>query len=227
MTEKIPPAPENEPLPGAPDGPPARSAPAAADGYLYDATLAQVDEVRESLVFVVEERTHRVPCAHRSFFTAGSVGRLRLPGEQVEFAFHLYADQRLRRAPELDDTKAHRWGWRINERRFLVRAGLLPGRNGHVVAQDTRTVNLEVPREFLTYCERRGLTPIIVLRAFIADLCEIQNLFVHPREDGYSSSGSDERLLAREYFQRTFGWTEDPIYRAKVGSRRRGHQKST
>lgn len=226
MDEKTPTAPANERVPAATDFPAERSPEAPSDGYLYDATLSQVDEVRGSLVFVIDGHTHRVSAAHVSSFTAGSIGRLRLPSIQTGFAFHIYADQRLRRAPELDDTPAHSWGWRINDRRFQVRAGLLPGRNGLVVPQDTRAVSLDLPREFLTYCETRRLAPTAVLRAFIGDLCEIDNLFAHPREDGYCSNGSDERRLAREYFQRAFGWTEDPAFRAKTRSARRGGHKS-
>jgi hypothetical protein len=40
--------------------------------------------------------------------------------------------------------------------------------------------------------------------------------FACPREDGYSSVGSDERRPAEEYFQRTFGWTKGAEHRARV-----------
>ena len=227
MDEKRPPAPANEAVSAATGLPREPSPEPPADGYLYDAALAQVDDVRGSLVFVIEGHTHRVTAAHVSSFTAGSIGRLRLPSDQVGFAFHIYADQRLRRAPELDDPAANTWGWRIHDRRFHVRAGLLPGRNGLVVPQNTRAVSLDLPREFLTYCESRKLTPTAVLRAFIGDLCEIENLFAHPREDGYGSNGSDERRrLAREYFQRAFDWTEDPAFRSKARASRRSGPKS-
>ena len=227
MEDKKTPAPANEPTPTAVSSAAKQSVEPTADGYLYDAILSQIDEVRGLLVFVIAGKTHRVTYAHVSSFSQGSVGRLRLPTDQVGFAFHIYADQRLRRAPELDQVSDGKWCWRINDRQFYVRAGLLPGRNGLVVPQDTQEVRLDLPREFLAYCETRGLTPTTVLRAFVADLCEIQNLFAHPREDGYSSNGSDERMLAREYFERTFGWTEDPAYRSKTGPRRRGRPKQS
>ena len=46
------------------------------------------------------------------------------------------------------------------------------------------------------------MEPETVLRGFIADLAEIMNWARNPREDGYSSNGSDERRMAREYYER-------------------------
>lgn len=64
------------------------------------------------------------------------------------------------------------------------------------------TVTLELPAEFLELCEVDGVLPETVLRGFIGDLCEIRNYSNAPREDGYASNGSDERRLAREYYDR-------------------------
>ena len=66
----------------------------------------------------------------------------------------------------------------------------------------TTTVTLELPDEFLELCEADQVEPERVLRGFIADLCEIRNWASAPREDGYSSNGSDERMLARQYYER-------------------------
>ena len=46
------------------------------------------------------------------------------------------------------------------------------------------------------------VTPEIVLRGFIADLTGIMNFVSSPRADGYSSNGSDERDMARAYYER-------------------------
>lgn len=54
----------------------------------------------------------------------------------------------------------------------------------------------------LELCEVDGVLPETVLRGFIGDLCEIRNYSNAPREDGYASNGSDERRLAREYYDR-------------------------
>jgi hypothetical protein len=64
------------------------------------------------------------------------------------------------------------------------------------------TVTLELPAEFLELCAEDKVAPETVLRGFIADLCEIRNYASEPREDGYSSNGSDERMLARQYYDR-------------------------
>ena len=64
------------------------------------------------------------------------------------------------------------------------------------------TVTLELPPEFLELCEADRTEPETVLRGFIADLCEIRNYASAPREDGYCSNGSDERMLARQYYER-------------------------
>jgi hypothetical protein len=66
-------------------------------------------------------------------------------------------------------------------------------------------ITLQLPPEFLALCRRDKATPEAVLRGFIADLCEIRNYVANPRADGYSSNGSDERLLANEYYNRV-GW---------------------
>lgn len=51
-------------------------------------------------------------------------------------------------------------------------------------------------------CEADQLTPERVLRALIARLCEIRSYGSDPREDGYSSNGSDERMMARAHNER-------------------------
>jgi hypothetical protein len=195
------------------------------NGYLYDATLTELDSARGMLVFRVGETLHRVASTHLSSFSPGAVGRLQLPAPGADVVFHVYPDQRLRRVPPLDDPAQQRWGWRIGERQFTVQAALIPGRNGNVVRRDTQTVPFAVPREFIQFCESRGLTPNIVLRAFVADLCQLTNSFVCPREDGYSSNSSTERDQASAYFRSAFGWVETPEYRAKLRAARRGARK--
>jgi len=63
-------------------------------------------------------------------------------------------------------------------------------------------ITIELPEEFIDLCEQDGIEPETVLRGFIADLAEIMNWANDPREDGYSSNGSDERMKAREYYDR-------------------------
>jgi len=44
-----------------------------------------------------------------------------------------------------------------------------------------------------------------VLRGFIADAASLNNYMAEPRADGYSSNGSDERMLAYDYIERAYG----------------------
>ena len=66
----------------------------------------------------------------------------------------------------------------------------------------TKIITLELPKEFLELCEADKIEPEVVLRGFIADLCDITSLASHPRTDHYNSNGSDERHLAKEYYER-------------------------
>lgn len=66
----------------------------------------------------------------------------------------------------------------------------------------TEPVTLELPAAFLALCEADKVSPETVLRGFIADVCEIRNDGSEPRQDGYQSNGSDERRLARAYYDR-------------------------
>lgn len=63
-------------------------------------------------------------------------------------------------------------------------------------------IKIDLPEEFIELCKADEVEPEQVLRGFIADLAEIMNWASDPREDGYSSNGSDERMKAREYYDR-------------------------
>jgi hypothetical protein len=195
--------------------------------YLYDAVLTRIDADAGVLIFTVADTNHCVTYPHVTTWSVGTVGCLRLSTDAHDFAFHSYVDQRLRRAPQLDDVRQQQWGWRIGEDGFRVRSGILPGQNGAVVRRDTQRLVLELPREYLNYCSERGLQPATVLRAFIADLCELFNWVACPREDNYSTNGSDERLYADAYFQRCFGWVDDPEYRKSLQRPRHGGRHDT
>jgi hypothetical protein len=151
-----------------------------------------------------------LPTANMTWWTVGTFGRLSLRKEPAEYTFRAYPDQRLRRVPALDDAAADMWAWTFTDtpRVVLIKAGVIPGQHGAVVPEDTRALSLGVPHEFVQFCARFGLHPADVLRGFIADLCALQNAASRPREDGYGSNGSDERLLAGAYFERAHGWRE-------------------
>jgi hypothetical protein len=197
------------------------------DTYIYDARLSAIDASNRELVFTWTKGVHRIPVDSLTHWPLGSVGRLRLPRGARNFAFHTYVDPLLRRAPGLDEAVTNRWGWRLGERRFTVEAGILPGRGGAVVRRDTEKLPLDLPGEFRQFCKDCGLQPATVLRGFIADLCSLHNMVVCPREDGYSSNGSDERDMAKDYFRRAYGWVFDTEYAEQLleaSSRRVPHE---
>ena len=73
-------------------------------------------------------------------------------------------------------------------------------------------ITLTLPPEFIELCNTDGVQPRVVLRGFIADLAGIMNWCSTPRDDGYSSNGSDERRMAMEYYERVGypGWHKQP-----------------
>lgn len=64
------------------------------------------------------------------------------------------------------------------------------------VADNQPRVTITLPQPFLDLCEERGVLPAEVLCGLVGDLCGI--------EDGsvFQNHGSDERRLAREWFNR-------------------------
>ena len=66
----------------------------------------------------------------------------------------------------------------------------------------SKPITLALPDEFIALCASDGVAPELVLRGFIADLCEIMSWAADPRTDGYCSNGGDERRMAMEYYRR-------------------------
>jgi len=63
-------------------------------------------------------------------------------------------------------------------------------------------ITIDLPAEFIELCAADGVKPETVLRGFIADLVGIMNWQANPRADGYSSNGSDERMMAQAWYER-------------------------
>jgi len=66
----------------------------------------------------------------------------------------------------------------------------------------THQITIDLPDEFIDVCKADNVDPEVVLRGFVADLSQIINWVSDPRDDGYSSNGSDERMMARAYYER-------------------------
>lgn len=58
------------------------------------------------------------------------------------------------------------------------------------------------PHKFIALCQRDGVSPDVLLRGFIVDLCELMGWAADPCTEGYCSNGSDDRRMAMEYFER-------------------------
>ena len=63
-------------------------------------------------------------------------------------------------------------------------------------------ITLDLPDEFIDLCKADNIAPEVILKGFIADLTGMMNWSKAPREDGYASHGSDERNMARQYYER-------------------------
>lgn len=179
---------------------------------LYDVELLKIDAHSGTLYFT---GGHLLKLARRDelrWWRVGEIGGLRLGAMPLGWGRRPYPDQRLRRAPERDDSASDRWAWRLlradgrcADRYLLTKVGVIPGANGSLVRQDAETVTIDLPREFRDLCRAYRQQPTVVLRAFIADVCAFKNLGKGPRKDGYSSLGSEERRLAQDYFTRAHG----------------------
>lgn len=132
--------------------------------------------------------------------------------------FNAYLDQSLRRFPELD--LAHQgsrslrnepvayWVCSRHPAGFYAPAGIIPGEDGQFVPDETETVTLPVPPEFIEQCHRVQMSPEELLRSFVGDLAGISNYNGNPRADGYGSNGSDERMYAEHWLLRAHGHQE-------------------
>lgn len=137
----------------------------------------------------------------------GKIGCLRRD-TSGEPTFAAYADQTLRRAPELDSARPRKnsVGWRCASRpAFTAPPGLIPGVDGDLCSDSTEPVTVPVPPEFSRLAREYQMTPKELLSGFIADVCGLESTTVCPRADGYSSNGSDERMLAQDWLERAYG----------------------
>jgi hypothetical protein len=172
----------------------------------YDVRLLGVDDSCKRVSLQLGRERIVADSDHSVLWPVGTVGRLRLLDGARRCVFMPYIDQRLRRLPELDETKPLRWAWRLGDRVIRAKPHVTPGVDGAVAHDATVLVGLPIPPEFVDLCRSNKLAPHAVLRAFIADLCESYNTPACPREDGFCTNGPDERMRANDYFYRTFGW---------------------
>ncbi len=136
----------------------------------------------------------------------GKIGLLVVTEESGEAGFFQpYIEQRLRRAMQYD--RPDMWAWRLEDEDsiVLVKTHLIPGIGGGVIIDETTPLLLAIPAEFTALCAEYQIESEEVLRGFIADACDLQNYIQKPREDGYGSKGSDERIRAQDYLACAYG----------------------
>lgn len=126
---------------------------------------------------------------------AGTVGRLTLhPSGEVGFL--VYADPRLRCAPQFDRPVGTLWAWRLGGYHFSVRRGVILGANGVVVTARRRASATcdpdRVRRSLRPLCHHAGGSAACIHRRRV---WPSRNLFVQPREDGYRSLGGGRARL--------------------------------
>lgn len=205
----------------------------------FDARLVEVSTTAE-LVIEYQGSTLRLPGYPRTDgrpdeFTIREIGQTgiamfvaRTEHSPEFYRFEPYGDQTMRRAYELDvfarpdqpgigfdGYNGEAIGWR-NEAQpegFLAPRGIVPGANGFI-ADETANITIGIPPEFCDLCVQVKRSPEDVLRGFIADAAGLNSYLNCPRADGYSSNGSDERMMARDYFERAHGMWRDEYNRA-------------
>jgi len=134
------------------------------------------------------------------------------------YRFDAYVDQTLRRAFDLDvyeftreTHNSNSIGWRNAKypEGFLAPKGLVPGQQGRFVSSSTQDVPVAVPLEFFELCIRLRSDPETILKAFIADVCNLSSTPELPRADGAMSHGTEAKRKARDYLRQAWRLKKD------------------
>jgi hypothetical protein len=182
-----------------------------SEEMFYDALIEQIDiDANQTFVKTADGQLKTFPKASK-FHAVGARGVLKVKADG-DFVFWAYTEQRLRRWPERDvqpielQSYAGLWGWRLDGLDDLIatKPGFIPGRDGRYVEDETEKVEIDVPPEFFELCQARGISVEQALRGLVADVCGLQNYVDNPREDGFGSNGSDERMYAQQWFDRAY-----------------------
>ncbi|WP_027793194.1 hypothetical protein [Paraburkholderia acidipaludis] len=200
----------------------------------FDARLIEVSAVGE-IVVEYQGGTVRLPGYPRSdgmidTWITEEIGKIGVATFAPEtehspafYRFEPYANQTMRRAYELDmfarpeppgigfdGYNVESIGWRndVLPEGFLAPRGIVPGANGFI-SDETINITIGIPPEFCDLCAEVKRSPEDVLRGFIADAAGLNNYINCPRADGFGSNGSDERMMARDYFERAHGMWRD------------------
>ncbi|WP_028454610.1 hypothetical protein [Chitinilyticum litopenaei] len=181
---------------------------------LYDATLLAVADGQLTIALILGETEQQLilPCAPGGGdWQSRQIGQIGIAeqyaNDEGHWRFIPYLEQSLRRCPDLDCHYGDelQLGWRCEQLgEFSAPAHIVPGAEGAFIPDETRPLTLPVPPEFFELCNQFNMSAEWVLRGFIADAAELRNYVAEPRADGYSSNGSDERMLANDYLERAY-----------------------
>lgn len=150
---------------------------------------------------VVTTKRNMMAVLAQSIGTVGRLARLGWP------SFTPYVEQSLRRVPELDLPSHAMLGWRTDSEPsgFCAPSHIVPGADGRFVPKMTTPITLEVPQELVDLARQHQISPKELLEDFIADVCGLESPLSHPRADHFTSNGSDEAMLAQDWFERAHG----------------------
>lgn len=179
----------------------------SANAAYYDKLLEQNEKEETVLIGLVSQARNR----------NGRHGNSRPRGV---YRFDAYPDQTLTRAFELDDFEyldgncnLNCIGWRnhANPDGFLAARGIIPGANGRFISDRTAQYAVNIPFEFVEIATRLKQDPVVMLKNFMADVCQLHSTNELPRADALNSKGPEAEKKAREYLKQAYRLKKDLI----------------
>lgn len=178
----------------------------SANAAYYDKILKQSDKEETGLIGIVSQVRKK-----------NNAGNSRPRGF---YRFDAYPDQTLTRAFELDDFdyfgedhNMNSIGWRnkANPDGFLAARGIIPGKDGRFISDSTEPYTVNIPFEFVEIATRLKQDPVVMLKNFMADVCQLHSTGDLPRADGFNSKGAEAEKKAREYLRMAYRLKKDSI----------------
>ena len=176
----------------------------SANAAYYDKFLKQNEKEETGLIGLVSQVRKKNNAGHsrpRGFYR-----------------FDAYPDQTLRRAFELDDFdyfgenhNMNSIGWRneTNPDGFLAARGIIPGEEGRFISDSTEPYDVNIPFDFVEIATRLKQDPVVMLKNFMADVCQLHSTDDLPRADGFNSRGTEAEKKAREYVKQAYRLKKD------------------
>ena len=102
-------------------------------------------------------------------------------------------------------------GWRneANPNGFLAARGIIPGKEGRFISDSTTPYTVNIPFDFVEIATRLKQDPVVMLKNFMADVCQLHSTDELPRADGLNSKGTEAEKKAREYLKQAYRLKKD------------------